>query len=100
VFPYDSIPNRYSTEETNCAAQASNIYANLKKCVSQHDLLITDMTNSFNSDVLPQIRSLKTLISGTQSDLSDVKQTLSKTIAFVESPKETNNTMMGMRGQM
>jgi hypothetical protein len=100
VFPYDSIPNRYNDEETKCAQQASNIYANLKKCVSQHDILIRDMTNSFNSNIIPQITSLKTAISNTQGDLSAVKQSLSKTIAFVESPKETNTTLVGMRGMM
>lgn len=100
VFPYDSIPNRYNTEETNCAQQASNIYANLKKCVTQHDTLITDMTNAFNGNVIPQIKALRTLISGTQSDLSEVKSTLSKTVAFVESPKELNATMIGLRGMM
>jgi hypothetical protein len=58
------------------------------------------MTSSFNDDVVPQIQALTNLVSGVRSDLTDVQQTLSSTIAFVESVNEENTEKVGLRGLM
>lgn len=99
VFPYDTIPNRYASTETSCAQDATSLYANLKRCVNQHDWLIGNMTNSFDTDVLTEIKYLKNNITSAESSFGNITSTLSKTIAFVSNIK-TGNNEIGVRGQM
>jgi len=58
------------------------------------------MTSQFSNSVVNQIKILKDTIYSTESNLSEVKQTLSKTLAFVESTKEESTSKIGMRGLM
>lgn len=97
-FNHDSISNRYSTLEGECALQATYIYANVKQCVNEHDVLVSDMISKFEQDPMVNVKEVTQAIQDSRQFLTEPQKLLQNSLSFVSSSrKDDKKSLKGMK---
>lgn len=88
---------RYPTG--NCAAGAATILTNLKKCVDEHDTLISDMDASVIATDGPKERAYAIYqgLQAAKTEFVDLQNKLKKSVEFIASSVESLPSMMNCK---